>query len=326
MAARAGAIIDSGGGFGYDYIIEGVAGMIGGSPDLKRTFKAGFFASLFNDRERGLELVNAIMDTNYPPDTEVTIETLSDVFFMGIQNDLALLVGDTVLFLGEHQSTINNSITIRFASYYGRVLESVVERKRTYKKGILRLARPVFVVFYNGADPYNARSVLKLSSSFDEPGSQLEKDSFIELQAVVYNIHSPENAGLVRKSEYLLGYVEVIRRGREYQAQGLSAMEAVSRAIQDCIREGIIADYLEKHAAEVVGMLTEQFSVEEYLSAREEELKEEGREEGIHIGVAKRNRELALQLRGLLSDMNAVISLTGLGEDEILRLWYPKTN
>ncbi|MDR1599448.1 MAG: hypothetical protein LBS11_06215 [Oscillospiraceae bacterium] len=77
-------------------------------------------------------------------------------------------------------------------------------------------------------------------------------------------------------------------------------------------------------------MLTEQFSVEEYLSAREEELKEEGREkgreEGIHIGVAKRNRELALQLRGLLSDMNAVISITGLGEDEILRLWYPKTN
>ncbi|MDR1599977.1 MAG: hypothetical protein LBS11_08970, partial [Oscillospiraceae bacterium] len=68
------------------------------SLDLKRAFKASFFASLFNDKERGLELVNAVMDKNYPPDTEVTIETLSDVIFMGIQNDLALLVGNTVLF------------------------------------------------------------------------------------------------------------------------------------------------------------------------------------------------------------------------------------
>jgi hypothetical protein len=154
------------------------------SLDLKRNFKAGFFASLFNDRERGLELVNAFTDKNYPPDTDVTIETLTDVFFMGILNDLALVVGNTVLFMGEQQSTINKSITVRFVSYYGRILEALVSRKQTYRQGTLKLARPVFVVLYNEIDPYPARSYLNLSKSFEKPVTQLEKDSFIELQVL----------------------------------------------------------------------------------------------------------------------------------------------
>jgi hypothetical protein len=115
--------------------------------DLKQDFKATFFASLFNDKQRGLELANAFMDGHYPPDTEVSIETLTDVFFMGVQNDLALLVGNTVLFLGEHQSTINKSITVRFVSYYGRILEAMVARKQTYKQA--RLSGRVLCLLYH---------------------------------------------------------------------------------------------------------------------------------------------------------------------------------
>ncbi|MDR0395852.1 MAG: hypothetical protein LBH66_00945 [Oscillospiraceae bacterium] len=308
--------------------------------DLKRGFKAGFFASLFNDKERGLELVNAVMDADYPPGTEVTIETLSDVFFMGIQNDLALLVGNTVLFLGEHQSSINMNIPVRFISYYGRILESMVPRRLTYKPGTLKIARPVFVVLYNGIDPFPARQVLKLSSSFKEPDTQLEEESFVELRATAINIHSPENAELVSKSPYLSGYVEVVRRSREYQAQGLDVQSAVSLAIQDCIREGIIADYLRRHAPEVSGMLTEEFKLEDYLWARETGWKELGEQRGIEIGKeigkeigmeigeavgkeigrANRTRDMARQLRDLNIDMNAIIATSGLSEEEILRL------
>jgi hypothetical protein len=331
--------------------------------DLKRAFKSSFFASLFNDQERGLELVNAILDTNYPPDTKVTIQTLSDVFFMGIQNDLALLAGDTVLFLGEHQSTINRSIPVRFISYYGRVLERMVERDRTYIPGIVDLPKPVFIVLYNGKDPYPAKSILKLSDSYKKLGAHVVSESFIELAALVYNIHSPENADLLGKSPYLYGYVEVVRRGREYQAQGMTALEAVKRAIQDCIQDGIIADYLKKHAAEVEGMLSGEFNWEDarrallaygeergfQKGAREgmakgvekgvQEGMERGMERGIVVGMErgivvgmergivagmeKERQALALRLRGLPLDISAVVSITGLGEDEIRQLWYP---
>jgi hypothetical protein len=108
----------------------------------------------------------------------------------------------------------------------------------------------VFVVLYNGIEPYPAKSYLKLSNSYNEPVTQLEKDSFIELQVLVINIHASENADLIKKSPYLYGYVEVIRRGREYQAKGLILEEAVKHAIEDCIDAGIIADYLRQHASE----------------------------------------------------------------------------
>ncbi|MDR0395815.1 MAG: hypothetical protein LBH66_00760 [Oscillospiraceae bacterium] len=316
--------------------------------DFKRAFKASFFASLFSDKERGLELVNAIMDTNYPPDTDVTIETLSGVFFMGIKNDLALKVGGTVLFLGEHQSTVNRSITVRFVSYYGRVLESMIDRDLTYGPGILNLPRPVFVVLYNGVQPQPPRDILKLSASFKQPDTQLETDSFIELQVVVINIHAPENADLLKKSPHLMGYVEVVRRGREYQAKGLDARDALSSAIRDCVAEGILSGYLRKHAAEVIGMLTEEFKVEDFIKSwhahwlaegREEgriegrvegrvegriegrvEGWEKGRAEGIHLGAEKTKRDTVMRLRKAGADIDIIAIATNLSREEILRL------
>jgi len=287
--------------------------MADGSLDLRRDFKAGFFASLFNHRERGLELVNAFTGKNYPPDTDVKIETLHDVFFMGIQNDLALLVGNTVLFLGEHQSSINKSITVRFVSYYGRILEGMVARRQTYKQGTLKLARPVFVVLYNGTDAYPARSYLNLSKSFDKAETQLEENTFIELQVLVVNIHAAENAEFIQKSQYLYGYVEVVRRGREYQVKGKTFEEAVRQAIEDCVNAGIIAEYLRQHASEVIGMLTGQFIFEEAL----EEIGNEKLDEGIEIGEQKRNKEMAYLLRAEGDPEEKIIRLTGYSFSEL---------
>jgi hypothetical protein len=232
---------------------------------------------------------------------------------MGIQNDLALLVGHTVLFLGEHQSSINKSITVRFLSYYGRILEGMVARKQTYKQGTLKLARPVFVVLYNGIDPYPAKSILKLSSSYEEPTTQLEKDSFIELQALVINIHASENVELVKKSPYLNGYVEVVRRGRAYQAQGMDAGEAVTQAIQDCINAGIIAEYLRQHASEVIGMLTEQFKLEDALW--------ETRNEGLVEGEQRKADEMALKMHDNREPVDKIARYTGYDYDYLAKLF-----
>jgi hypothetical protein len=200
----------------------------------------------------------------------------------------------------------------------------MIARKQTYKQGTLKLARPVFVVLYNGIDSYPAKSILKLSDSFDEPVTQVEKDSFIELQALVINIHAPENAELVKKSPYLNGYVEVVRRGRAYQAQGMDAGEAVTQAIQDCINAGIIADYLRQHASEVIGMLTEQFNLDEALWEIKNEGLVEGEQIGIGIGEQRKADAMALRMHADHEPVDKIARYTGCSYDYLTRLFEGK--
>lgn len=55
------------------------------------------------------------------------------------------------------------------------------------------------------------------------------------------------------------------------------AETALSDAVDYCIENGILADFLKKNRAEVLGMLLEEFDAEKY----ERTLRSEGKEEGI---------------------------------------------
>jgi hypothetical protein len=169
----------------------------------------------------------------------------------------------------------------------------------------------MFIIPYNGIDPYPAKSTLNLSSSYDEPATQLERDSFAELQVVVINIHAKENEELIKRSPYLFGYVEVIRRGREYQAQRKTPEESVAQAIEDCIANGIIADYLRQHASEVIGMLTEQFKLKEALWEIKSKALMEGEQKGRQEGRYEEKLEIAFDMirDGLPDDM--IMKYTG---------------
>jgi hypothetical protein len=56
-----------------------------------------------------------------PPDTPVTMKTLDDVLFMDRVNDLAFLVGDLLIVLMEHQSSLNENLPLRLLLYVARV-------------------------------------------------------------------------------------------------------------------------------------------------------------------------------------------------------------
>ena len=75
-------------------------------------------------------------------------------------------------------------------------------------------------------------------------------------------------------------------RVRSYASQ-MDMNTAVSRAVEECISEGILADFLLKSRAEVVAM-----SIFEYDEERERELIkkaefESGKEEGLKLGKAQ---------------------------------------
>jgi len=82
----------------------------------KRKHKDTLFRDLFGEESTALELYNAIEGTNYGPEANVSIVTLKDVLYSQMVNDLSFTVGDRLVVLIEHQSTINENMPLRMRS------------------------------------------------------------------------------------------------------------------------------------------------------------------------------------------------------------------
>ena len=88
--------------------------------------------------------------------------------------------------------------------------------------------------------------------------------------------------------EALRGYAQLIAIARGARERGVELDEAVRGAVDRCIEEGILADYLSAHRAEVEEMLftmqDEERAMRVHLEALKREAVEEGREEGLAQG------------------------------------------
>ncbi len=63
--------------------------------------------------------------------------------------------------------------------------------------------------------------------------------------------------------------------------------EAVSKAVEDCIEEGILVDFFKKNRAEAIEVSIFEYNEEVHLKSVREEGVEEGREEGLRLGEEK---------------------------------------
>ena len=73
-------------------------------------------------------------------------------------------------------------------------------------------------------------------------------------------------------------------------------------AIDECIEEGILEDFLHKHRAEVVGMLFEQFNMKEYVKMEKRDSYENGRLEGLEEGQEKLSHLIQLLITASRAD------------------------
>ena len=105
----------------------------------------------------------------------------------------------------------------------------------------------------------------------------------MELKVLVININEGYNQKLMESCQILKEYAQYVSKVRTYK-KTLSLNEAVEKAVEECIQEGILREFLLKHRAEVVAM-----SIFEYDREWEEEIlrKEEfeaGKELGKELG------------------------------------------
>jgi hypothetical protein len=244
-----------------------------------REYKDSVFSFLFSDPQVLRELYGALEGVRLDPDIPIRINTLSDVIFLEQLNDLSFVVDNRLVVLIEHQSTINPNMALRLLIYIGRIYEKLIERKKLYSSQPLSVARPEFIVLYNGAAPYPEQQTLNLSDLF-ETAAHLGGSAAapaLELRVKVYNINKGHNKGIVEKCRELEGYSIFIAKVRECKAETGDNEKAMKEAIGYCIENNILKGFLEAHASEVVNMLLTEWSTIEYGEVQ----REEGREEGM---------------------------------------------
>ena len=133
---------------------------------VKRNFKDSLFRLVFHGKEELLSLYNAVNGSSYTNADDLEINTLEDVVYMGMKNDLAFML-ETNIYLYEHQSTITPNIPLRDLIYIGIEYQQYLNDKSLYSSKLQKIPAPKFMVFYNGTDDVEDRMELKLSSAYE---------------------------------------------------------------------------------------------------------------------------------------------------------------
>ena len=103
------------------------------------------------------------------------------------------------------------------------------------------------------------RTLLRLSDAYEKP---VEKPD-LELSVTVLNINSGFNESLKETCSLMGEYMQYVEKIRHY-TKTMHLNQAVSKAVDDCIQEGILAEFLTSWKSEVIAM-----SIFEYDEKRE---------------------------------------------------------
>ena len=238
---------------------------------VNREYKDSVFRMLYREKKNLLQLYNALNGTSHTDPEELIVTTLENAIYLGMKNDVSFLLDDRMT-LYEHQSTWNPNLPLRDLLYISRLLEKHVNagNRSIYSSSLIRIPAPRFVVFYNGQRRVEDHTVLKLSDAFEKP----EKDPALELRVRLVNINPGASPELMERCRTLREYSEFVARIRKHIDEEASIQEAVEQAVSECIREGILAEFLRSQRSEVVAMSIFEYDHEVEMKKLTDELRE----------------------------------------------------
>ena len=214
-------------------------------PAANRQYKDTVFRMLFSEKENLLSLYNAVTGNAYQNADDLKIVTLKNAIYMGMKNDLAFML-ETNIYLYEHQSTLNPNIPLRDLIYIGIEYQQYVDDKSLYSSSLQKIPAPKFMVFYNGTDAVDDRVELRLSNAYEH----LAGEPDLELKVLMLNVNEGHNKELMEQCQTLKEYAIYVARVRKYTSE-MNLNDAVARAIDECIKEGILVEFLRKNRSEV---------------------------------------------------------------------------
>ena len=269
-------------------------------------------------KEWTLSLYNALNGSSYTDPEELEFNTIDDVIYMGMKNDVSFLVMDEkTMNIWEHQSSVNPNLPVRFLMYAGQLYDRYMTDKNIYRYGtkLKKLPKPKCVCFYNGTDKQPEEQTLRLSDAFEAD------DGDIEVRVRVLNINYGHNRALMEACVILGDYAGLIDSIRKNQKAGMNLEGAVDASIALMLDDSLLKRFLLVHKAEVKGMyLTEYDEEKERKLARKEAREEgfeEGREEGRKEGQHKEKERVATDMLKKNFPLAVVKEISRLSEDAI---------
>lgn len=134
------------------------------------------------------------------------------------------------------------------------------------------------MVFYNGLAEQPDRRELKLSDAYEVA----EAEVCLELKVLMLNINLGHNEGLMQNCKTLQDYMRYVEKVRMYTKK-MGLEEAVEKAIKECIKDNILAEFLRNHRAEAKNVSIFEYDEELHMKQGREEGREEGRQESIKL-------------------------------------------
>ncbi len=262
---------------------------------VNRNYKDTVFRMLFSDKKNLLSLYNAVNGRSYTNPDELEIVTLDNAIYMGMKNDLAFII-DMNLYLYEHQSTYNPNIPLRDLFYISSEYQKLVDKKSLYVSSIVKIPAPQFIVFYNGTRKTDDRQTLKLSQMYEK----FIGEPALELIVTMLNVNEGHNKELMEQCDILKEYAIYVAKVRKY-AQNMKLEKAVNRAVDECIKEGILAEFLKVNRTEAVAVSIFEYDKEEEEKKLRKAEYEAGKEEGERVGrkIGEREGRIAGERIGL---------------------------
>jgi len=110
----------------------------------------------------------------------------------------------------------------------------------------------------------------------------------------MYNINPGNNTELMNKAVVLKNYSYIVEKVREYNRYE-TLDTAISQTLDECIRDGILSDFLKKHRSEVEKVMTLDYTFDKMLERTRNEERaaslKEGYEKGLEEGLKKAQKQ-----------------------------------
>lgn len=271
----------------------------GDNAKVQRTYKDSLFSLLYSNREAVLDLYLTL----HPEDgqtTESSIEliNLESYLLANRYNDVAFKVGNRLVILVEHQSSINENMPFRMLLYVANEYEKILKghSEVIYKKKLFHIPMPEFYVVYAGEEVWDS-SVLRLSDAFicspEEPPLELNV-KIISRKDVQIMAEMGDDSTL---NEYF-NFMEFIKEHLE--RDGIISRSALLRYIKEYNGSEIFWKFLHSlEVEEVRKMFVIEYDEETRRRVLAEESREEGREKGREEG--REEGEIIGEIKILLS-------------------------
>lgn len=269
---------------------------------VTRTYKDRLFVFIFGSRKDWtLSLYNAVNGTEYTDPEAIEYNTLKDVIYMSMKNDVSFLMLG-VMNMWEQQSTFNPNLLLRFFIYLARLYEEYITNvygwESIYRTKLLSLPTPKMVVFYNGEMDQPKERFLRLSDAFS---GTIAPD--IDISVRMININYDSNREIMKLCKPLSDYSWLVREIRRLVSEGHVLDEAVAAAIND-MPEGEIKDFLIANESEVKTMMLTEYDEKAVLDVIGKDKYEDGLEDGQKKQKDEDDADIISSIHGVMNEFH----------------------